>query len=232
MPPIPDVRGNYIHGRVTPGRGCPRVLRQRSAVPGGIGHNRRADRSTVGHHCHLLTERTAMEIMSIAAGCVLASALMPAHAQTPRFKPLAENEMSEAQLKAVREVASGPRGRLDPDGPSALLLRSPDLMSRTQKVGEYLRFNSSLPRRLNEFAILITARQWNGPLEWFVHQPLAVKAGLAPAVTADLAQGKRPTGMAGGEEIVYQFCKEGHETKTVSDPIFTAAVDKFGERGG
>ena len=156
---------------------------------------------------------------------------MNVQAQTPRFKPLVESEMSEAQLKAVREVASGPRGRLDPDGPSALLLRSPKLMSRTQKVGEYLRFNSSLPRRLNEFAILITARQWNAQLEWFVHQPLAVKAGLAPAVAADLAQGKRPTGMTDDEEIVYQFCKELHETKTVSDPIFKAAVDKFGERG-
>jgi len=149
----------------------------------------------------------------------------------PRFKPLVESAMSEAQLKAVREVASGPRGRLDPDGPSALLLRSPDLMSRTQKVGEYLRFNSSLPRRLNEFAILITARQWNAQLEWFVHQPLAVKAGVAPAVTADLAQGRHPAGMAEDEEIVYQFCKEVHETKTVSDSIFKAAVDKFGERG-
>jgi 4-carboxymuconolactone decarboxylase len=149
----------------------------------------------------------------------------------PRFKPLVESAMSEAQLKAVREVASGPRGRLDPDGPSALLLRSPDLMSRTQRVGEYLRFNSSLPRRLNEFAILITARQWNAQLEWFVHQPLAVKAGLAPAVTADLAQGKHPAGMTEDEEIVYQFCKEVHETKTVSDSVFRAAVDKFGERG-
>lgn len=156
---------------------------------------------------------------------------MNVQTQAPRFKPLVESEMSEAQLKAVREVASGPRGRLDPDGPSALLLRSPELMSRTQKVGEYLRFNSSLPRRLNEFAILITARQWNAQLEWFVHQPLAVKAGLAPAVAADLAQGKRPAGMADDEETVYQFCKELHETKTVSDPIFKAAVDKFGERG-
>ena len=156
---------------------------------------------------------------------------MDVQTPAPRFKPLVESAMSEAQLKAVREVASGPRGRLDPDGPSALLLRSPELMSRTQRVGEYLRFNSSLPRRLNEFAILITARQWNAQLEWFVHQPLAVKAGLAPAVTADLAQGKHPAGMTEDEEIIYQFCKEVHETKTVSDSIFKAAVDKFGERG-
>lgn len=172
-----------------------------------------------------------MDINSIAAGCVLACALFPAHAQGPRFKPLVESEMSEAQLKASRDVASGPRGRLNPDGPSALLLRSPELMSRTQRVGEYLRFNSSLPLRLNEFAILITARQWDAQVEWIVHQPLAVKAGLAPAVAADLAQGKRPTGMKDDEEVIYQFCKELHETKAVSDPTFKAAVDKFGERG-
>jgi hypothetical protein len=87
------------------------------------------------------------------------------------------------------------RERLNPDGPSALLLRSPELMSRTQKVGEYLRFNSPLPPRLNEFAILITARQWGAQVEWIAHYLLAVKAGLAPEVAADLAQGKRPTGM-------------------------------------
>lgn len=172
-----------------------------------------------------------MDIFSIAAGCVLALGLLPAYAQVPRFKPLVESEMSEAQLKAARDVASGPRGRFNPDGPSALLLRSPELMSRTQRVGEYLRFNSSLPRRLNEFAILITARQWDAQIEWIAHHPLALKAGLAPAVAADLAQGKRPAGMTDDEEIIYQFCKELHETKAVSDPTFKAAVDKFGERG-
>jgi 4-carboxymuconolactone decarboxylase len=149
----------------------------------------------------------------------------------PRFKPLVESEMSEAQLKAARDLARGPRGRWNPDGPNALLLRSPELMSRTQKVGEYLRYNSSLPLRLNEFAILITARQWSAQVEWIAHHPLALKAGLAPAVAADLAQGKRPAGMKEDEEIVYQFCKELHETKAVSDPTFKAVVDKFGERG-
>ena len=89
-----------------------------------------------------------MNPVSIAAGCVLILALLPAHAQMPRFKPLVESEMSEAQLKAVQDLASGPRGKLNPDGPNALLLRSPDLMSRTQRVGEYLRYNSSLRRNL------------------------------------------------------------------------------------
>ena len=172
-----------------------------------------------------------MNMISIAVGCVLASALLPAQAQTPRFKPLVESEMSEAQLKAARDYASTARGRLNPDGPSALLLRSPDLMSRTQRVGEYLRYNSSLPVRLNEFAILITARQWNAQVEWIIHQPLAVKAGLAPAVAADLMQGKRPAGMKDDEAVIYQFLKELHETKAVSDAAFKAVLDSFGERG-
>jgi 4-carboxymuconolactone decarboxylase len=172
-----------------------------------------------------------MKPISIIAGCVLALGLLQAHAQMPRFKPLVESEMTEAQLKAARDIASGPRGRLNPDGPNALLLRSPDLMSRTQRVGEYLRYNSSLPLRLNEFAILITARQWNAQVEWIAHHPLALKAGLAPGVAADLLQGKRPTGMKDDEEAIYQFVQELHENRAVSDPTFKAVADKFGERG-
>ena len=172
-----------------------------------------------------------MKLIAIAAGCVLTLTALSAHAQTPRFKPLLESEMSEAQRKAASEIASGPRGRLNPDGPNALLLRSPELMSRNQKVGEYLRYQSSLPLRLNEFAILITARQWDAQVEWLAHHPLALKAGLAPAVAADLARGLRPAAMQEDEAIVYQFCKELHETKRVSDATFKAMRDKFGERG-
>ncbi len=172
-----------------------------------------------------------MKRISLVIGCLLAVALSLAHAQTSRFKPLIESEMTEAQKKVAAEVAGGPRGRLNPDGPTALFLRSPDLASRTQGVGEYLRFNSSLPLRLNEFAILITARQWDAQIEWFVHHPIALKAGLAPEVAADLAQGRRPSGMKEDEAIVYQFCKELHETKRVSDPAYKAVLDRFGERG-
>ena len=148
-----------------------------------------------------------------------------------RFTPLAESDMSDAQRKAATELASGPRGRMNPHGPNALLLRSPDLMSRTQKVGEYLRYNSSLPARLNEFAILVTARQWSAQVEWIEHHPLALKAGLDPATAEDLAQGKRPRTMRDDEAAVYQFCNELHQTHGVSDATFAAVADRFGERG-
>jgi|SoiMethySBSTD1v2_1073268.scaffolds.fasta_scaffold550316_2 4-carboxymuconolactone decarboxylase len=172
-----------------------------------------------------------MKFLAAMAGCLMAMPLDSAHAQAPRFKPLTESEMSEAQLKAARELAGGLRGRFNPNGPNAALLRSPELMERNQRVGEYLRYKSSIPARLNEFAILVTARHWNSQTEWIGHHDLAVKAGLSPSVAADLAQGKRPAGMKDDEAIVYQFCREIHDSKEVSDATYRAVVDKFGERG-
>jgi 4-carboxymuconolactone decarboxylase len=173
-----------------------------------------------------------MNIFSIIAGCIFAVAPGLAQAQSqPRLKPLSENDMSEAQRKAARELASGPRGKINVNGPNFALLRSPELMERTQKVGEYLRYKSSIPAPLNEFAILITARQWTAQIEWAAHHELAVKAGVSPAVLADLAQGRRPTGMKEDEAAVYDFCKEIHDKKEVSDATYKRVVDRFGERG-
>ena len=151
------------------------------------------------------------------------------NAGTPRFGPLSESDMSEAQIKAARELAAGPRGKMSTSGPNIVLLRSPDLLSHTQKVGAYLRYQSALPARLNEFAICITARQWGANVEWMAHHPLALKAGLNPAVAEDLRHGRRPAAMQDDEAIIYQFCTEFHQTKNVSDPTFKAVKDKFGE---
>ena len=111
----------------------------------------------------------------------------------PTFKKLAESELDADQLKVYRELMAGPRGGIR--GPFNALLRSPVLADRVQKLGEFLRFESSIPARLNEFAILITARHWNAQYEWFAHYPHALKGGLKPEVAADLAQGKRPANM-------------------------------------
>ena len=152
-----------------------------------------------------------------------------AKTQQPRFKKLAESEMDDAQLKVYRDLMSGPRGGVR--GPFNALLRSPVLADRAQKLGEYLRFESVLPARLNEFAILITARYWNAQYEWFAHYTHAMKGGLNPAVAADLAQGKRPANMQDDEAIVYDFCSELHKNKCVSDATYQSALDKFSERG-
>jgi 4-carboxymuconolactone decarboxylase len=174
------------------------------------------------------SQETEMTGGSLAAAALVALA-STAYAQEARFKPLAENDMTDAQRKVYREIAGGPRGGVR--GPFIALLRSPELTDRVQKVGEYIRFESSLPARLNEFAILITARYWNAQYEWYAHHPLALKAGLSAAVAADLAQGRRPAGMQDDEAAVYDFCTELHEKKAVGDKAYKAALDRFGERG-
>ena len=116
-------------------------------------------------------------------------------------------------------------------GPFNAWLRSPELADRLQKVGEYVRFQSSLPRRLNEFAILITARAWTAQYEWYAHHKMAMEAGLSAKIAADLAAGKRPRGMQEDERVVYDFCTELLTKRKVSDKTFDAAVRMFGEQG-
>jgi 4-carboxymuconolactone decarboxylase len=150
-------------------------------------------------------------------------------ARPPRFPPLDFDAMTPAQREVAEAISSGPRGGLR--GPFQAWLRSPALADRLQKVGEYLRFSSAVPRRLNELAILITARAWDAQYEWFAHHRLALEAGLDPAVAADIAEGRPPGGMKPDEAVVYDFCSELRATKTVSDKTLAAALDLLGEAG-
>jgi 4-carboxymuconolactone decarboxylase len=143
--------------------------------------------------------------------------------------PLAAERMTPAQKKAAAELAAGPRGGVR--GPFIALLRSPELMDRLQKVGEYLRYQSVLDDRLNEFVMLIVARCWSQQFEWFVHYPLALKAGLERAAAQAIAEGRRPSGMAEDEALAYDFCEELFRTRGVSDDTYRRAVDALGEQG-
>ena len=133
------------------------------------------------------------------------------------------------QQRVYQAIAGGPRGGVR--GPFNALLRSPELADRIQKVGEYLRFDSSLPARLNELAILINARLWDSKYEWYAHRPLAEKGGLAPAIADDLARNVRPSTMQPDETVVYEFCTALHTTHAVDDALFARAVATVGERG-
>jgi len=151
------------------------------------------------------------------------------HLRGGRFKPLSYDTMTPEQKTLVASILSGPRTSLD--GPFNVLLRSPDMGDLAQKFGAQMRYHSSLPPRLNEFAILITARFWTAQFEWQAHHKIALTAGLSPAIIDALAAGKRPTSMQPDEEAVYNFCTEVLSTKQVGDATFQAAVEKFGERG-
>lgn len=146
-----------------------------------------------------------------------------------RMPPIPQDRMTDAQKQAIAELVAGPRGSLR--GPFNALLRSPELMRRVQKVGEYLRFQGVLDMRINEMAALLGARAMTQQYEWNAHVPHALRAGLKPAVIEAIAEGRRPTGMAEDEEICYDFVTELLANKGVCDATYARAVKKFGEQG-
>ena len=146
-----------------------------------------------------------------------------------RMPPLPADKMTDAQRRAAEEMIAGPRKGVK--GPFVPLLRSPELMDRLQKVGEYLRFQSSLEQRISELIMLIVSREWTQHFEWFVHVPLGRKAGISEDTIAALAEGRRPSGMSEYEEVTYDFCEELFRTKGVSETTYRRAVMKFGENG-
>ncbi|HVL74945.1 MAG TPA: carboxymuconolactone decarboxylase family protein [Noviherbaspirillum sp.] len=146
-----------------------------------------------------------------------------------RMPALAPEQMDAAQKAAADALIAGPRGAVF--GPFIPLMRSPELLDRLQKVGEYLRFQSSLETRINEFVMMIVSRQWTQQFEWCMHYPLAVKAGIRAELLDALAEGRRPRGMAPDEEAAYDVCDELDRTRGVSDATYARAVEQFGERG-
>jgi 4-carboxymuconolactone decarboxylase len=146
-----------------------------------------------------------------------------------RFPLLAEAAMTPRQRQAHDAIVSGPRkGAV---GPFNALLRSPEVADRVQKVGEYVRFHTSIPAALNEMAILITGRFWSAQFEFWAHRRLAREAGLGDAIIDAIAEGSRPAAMSDDERTVYDFCTELFRDRAVSDSAFKAVVDRFGEQG-
>jgi 4-carboxymuconolactone decarboxylase len=177
-----------------------------------------------------------MRIRFLFAGILLMAANVSAqtpttsdlHLRGGRFRPLTSSELTPEQKNLVDHLLSGERGTLN--GPFNVMLRSPEMGDLAQKLGAYLRFHTTVPTKLNEFAILITARALNVQYEWAAHHKSALKAGLNPEVIDAVAVGKRPPNMQPDEEIVYNFATELVNMHQVTDPTFRAAVDKFGER--
>ena len=146
-----------------------------------------------------------------------------------RFKPLTPEQFTPAQRTMVTDLLSGTRTSLA--GPFNVLLRSPEMGNIAQKLGEYIRFRTTVPARLNEMAILMTAKWWWSQSEWHAHKPLALKAELTAGVIDDIQAGRRPAKMQRDEAVVYNFCSELRERRRVSDATFKAAVDLLGEQG-
>ena len=149
----------------------------------------------------------------------------PATGKEPRFPQLTMDQLSDAQKplgEQVMKVSSVGLG-----GPYNPLMRSPVLGQRLFDLWYYLRWQTSVPTKLNEFAILIIGRQWRSQVEWFAHAPLAAKAGLSADIIAELKAGKRPSSMAEDEAVVYDFVTELTTTQKVSDETYARAKKAF-----
>jgi 4-carboxymuconolactone decarboxylase len=166
--------------------------------------------SQCGGSPHLSGRETLKSLL--AAGCLAALIAMPQLSRAEdiaRFAPLKAEELNPAQKAWADMIAAPPR--------NAKFVNPP--------------WNTSLPPRLSELAILITARQWTAQYEWFAHYPLALKGGLDPKIAGDIAAGKRPDNMKDDEAALYDLAMALYRDKHVSDAVYTAAREKFGERG-
>jgi 4-carboxymuconolactone decarboxylase len=146
-----------------------------------------------------------------------------------RMPPIPKALWTDAQQKAAVEFATM-RGQ-EVFGPFAVMLRSPEVMLRAAAMGDYMRYRTSLPPALNELIILIVARHWSQQFEWYIHQPMALKAGLSPQIVAAVSKGRRPEAMSSDEAIVYEFATELLRLQNVSDSTYARAVERFGEPG-
>src|SRR3979490_501558 len=146
-----------------------------------------------------------------------------------RMAPIPLDKMSPAQRKVAEDIMSGPRQGLR--GPFNAWLRSPVLADRLQKVGEYIRFNTSLDKRVNEMAIIMTAQAWGSQYEWYAHAPLAIKAGLDPSIVAAIGAGRKPEQMKDDEAVVWEFTTQLRRDHAVDDATYAKALEKFGEQG-
>jgi 4-carboxymuconolactone decarboxylase len=162
-----------------------------------------------------------------AVGSLLAGSALALTGE--RMPEMTLDQMTPAQRSIAEAIINGPRGRMS--GPFNTWLRSPVLADRLQKVGEYVRFNTSLDKRINEMAILMTAQAWGAQYEWYAHAPLALKAGLDPEVVKAIGAGRKPGQMKDDEAIVWEFSTQLRRDHSVDDPTYAKALAKFGEQG-
>lgn len=146
----------------------------------------------------------------------------------PRLTPLPAADYSDAQRAAEADFRAA-RG-LGFSGPWHVFIRSPEVLTHAQRMGEYLRYRCPLAGTLSELAILLVARHWSQDYEWGAHRKEALKAGVPAEVIEDIRQGRRPA-LAGDAEIVWNFVSELQNTRRVSDATYTSALARFGEQG-
>ena len=140
----------------------------------------------------------------------------PKSMQSPRLPKLSEATLTPAQRALADSIKSGPRGQFKMSGPFAIYLHSPDFGELAQKLGGHLRFKTSVPPRLSEFAILCTGAHWKAQYEWAMHAPMAEKQGVKPETIRAIQAGRAPKSAPQDEMAIYDFVKELYGKRRVS----------------
>src|SRR5271168_628438 len=161
-----------------------------------------------------------LALVAAMAGSATLGALLTSHAQgkEPRFPQLTLEQLDDQQRplgEKILKISSVGLG-----GPYNPMLRSPEMAQRMYDLLDYLRWHTSVPTRLNEFAIVIQGRLWRSQVEWYAHYPNALKAGVSARTLADLKANRRPGDMQPDEAAVYDFCMELYTRHAVSDATF------------
>jgi 4-carboxymuconolactone decarboxylase len=144
----------------------------------------------------------------------------------PMFDPAS---MTEEQARIYRDIVNGPRGRLV--GPLRAVLHLPQLADHWQRMGEFLRYRSSLPKTVVELAILVTARRWNSQVEWCIHAREAAAAGLPRETIEAIRRGLAPHFTDTAEADVYEFARQLQHRGDVEDALYGRLHARWGTTG-
>jgi len=145
-----------------------------------------------------------------------------------RFNQLTIDQLKPQAKELADQIIKISRSGIG--GPYNAMLRSPVMAKCLKQLLDYLRFSSSLPTGLNEWAILIQARLWTAQLMWRAPLPLALKHGISQSLTQSLSLGNRPEDMSIEESVIYDFCMALSVDHVVPDDIFNQAIDVLGEQ--
>ena len=162
----------------------------------------------------------------ITAGVLLLQVQVHAEDRLPTIPPAAyspEQSQASADFEAARK---GPVF-----GPFEPLMHSPQVMTLSRSMGDYLRYKSAIGNTMSELVILIVAREWTQDFEWWFHYPLALKSGISKGVADAIAEGRRPVGMSADEDMIYSYTTELTKNKQVSDVTFERVKARFGTKG-
>jgi 4-carboxymuconolactone decarboxylase len=148
---------------------------------------------------------------------------------TKRLADLQYDVMTSVQRDIYDTIANGPRKGVR--GPLAVWLHRPELARNAQALGQYCRYDSSLPSRLSELAILTLARVWGAEYEWYAHKPIALEAGVSTAIVDAIRDGLPPPFELRDEAVVHAFLTILHRERHVPDALYADAVSELGEGG-